>query len=48
MALDIERLSPTAFAVSIEGMLDREDYKQFVPPVEECIKTYGKVNPRCT
>jgi SpoIIAA-like len=44
MALDIERLSPTAFAVSIEGMLGQEDYRQFVPPVEECIKAHGKVN----
>ena len=44
MALEIEQLSPSALALSVNGTLSQEDYKRFIPLAEECIKVHGKVN----
>ena len=44
MALEIEQLNPSALALSVDGVLEKEDYQRFVPLLEECIAAHGRIN----
>jgi hypothetical protein len=44
MTVDIQETAGTGFLeINLTGKLDKDDYKQFIPQVEEAIKAHGKL-----
>ncbi|MEQ8250119.1 MAG: STAS/SEC14 domain-containing protein [Gammaproteobacteria bacterium] len=44
MSLAIQELGPATFELAAAGMLDKDDYEQFVPLAERNIAEHGHIN----